>query len=52
MLPDFRTPDNIRIGFAPLYNSFVDVHTVAMRLREVVAEKVYQKYSTAKPVVT
>ena len=52
VLPDFRTPDNIRIGFAPLYNSFVDVHTVARRLREVVAEKVYQKYSTAKPVVT
>ena len=52
MLPDFRTPDNIRIGLAPLYNSFMDVHTVAMRLHEVVAEGVYKKYPTDKPVVT
>ncbi len=52
VLPDFRTPDNIRIGLAPLYNSFVDVHTVATRLHEVVAQGVYKKYPTDKPVVT
>lgn len=52
VLPDFRTPDNIRIGIAPLYNSFVDVYTVAMRLHEVVAQGLYKKYPSEKPVVT
>jgi kynureninase len=52
VLPDFRTPDNIRIGIAPLYNSFADIHAVAMRLSEVVSEKIYEKYPTDKPVVT
>jgi len=52
VLPDFRPPDNIRIGLAPLYNSFVDVHTVATRLHEVVAQGIYKKYPADKPVVT
>jgi kynureninase len=52
LLPDFRYPDNIRIGIAPLYNSFVDVHTVAMRLAEVVERGLYEKYPREQPVVT
>jgi kynureninase len=52
VLPDFRTPDNIRIGVAPLYNSFADIHAVATRLQEVVTQGVYKKYPAARPVVT
>jgi kynureninase len=52
VLPDFRYPDNIRIGIAPLYNTFADVHTVAAALAEVVEQGVYKKYPTEKPVVT
>jgi kynureninase len=52
VLPDFRYPDNIRIGIAPLYNTFADVHAVATRLAEVVQQGVYKKYPTEKPVVT
>jgi kynureninase len=52
VLPDFRYPDNIRIGIAPLYNTFADVHAVATRLAEVVEQGVYEKYPTEKPVVT
>ena len=52
VLPDFRYPDNIRIGIAPLYNTFADVHAVAAALAEVVEQGVYEKYPTEKPVVT
>lgn len=52
VLPDFRYPDNIRIGIAPLYNTFADVHAVAAALAKVVEQEVYKKYPTEKPVVT
>jgi hypothetical protein len=37
---------------APLYNSYVDVYTAAARLHEVVAQGVYKKYPSERPVVT
>ena len=52
VLPDFRPPDNIRLGFAPLYTSYVDVYTAVMRLRQVVTEKRYENYSQEKTDVT
>ena len=52
VLPDFRYPDNIRIGIAPLYNTFADVHAVAAALAAVVEQGVYEKYPVEKPVVT
>ena len=52
VLPDFRYPDNIRIGIAPLYNTFADVHAVAAALAAVVEQGVYKKYPVEKPVVT
>jgi kynureninase len=33
VIPDFRVPDMIRLGFAPLYTRFVDVHDALERLR-------------------
>ena len=27
IIPDFRAPDNIRLGVTPLYTSFTDLHT-------------------------
>jgi kynureninase len=52
ILPDFRYPDNIRVGIAPLYNTFADVHAVATALAAVVEQGVYEKYPVEKPVVT
>jgi kynureninase len=52
VLPDFRRPDNIRLGIAPLYNSFADLHTAVERLRAVVAERLYEHYDAAGLTVT
>lgn len=52
VLPDFRRPDNIRIGIAPLYNTFTDLHQAVERLREVVTRGLYQRYETTGLKVT
>jgi kynureninase len=52
ILPDFRPPDNIRLGLAPLYTSFRDIHTTVMRLQQIVEERLYEKYPREISVVT
>ncbi len=52
VIPDFREPDNIRFGFAPLYTSFEDVWETVERLQWVMDEKLYEKYLEEKPTVT
>jgi len=52
VIPDFRTPDNIRLGITPLYTSFADIHRALERMREIVAEKVYESYSKERLAVT
>jgi kynureninase len=52
VIPDFRTPDNIRLGFAPLYISFSDIWQGFDRIRQVVEEKRYEKYPQQKLTVT
>jgi|HigsolmetaAR202D_1030399.scaffolds.fasta_scaffold00367_21 kynureninase len=52
VLPDFRPPDNLRLGIAPLYNSFSDIHATVMRLKQIVSEGLHLKYSNTKPTVT
>ena len=52
VLPDFRRPDNIRLGIAPLYNSFADLHTAVERLRAVVVDRLYERYDASGLIVT
>ena len=52
LIPDFREPDNIRIGLAPLYTSFLDVWEGIDRLRRAVVEKRYEKYPARRQLVT
>jgi kynureninase len=52
VLPDFRTPDNIRLGLAPLYTSFAEVHEAVQRIRRVVEERCYLKHAEEKLAVT
>lgn len=52
VIPDFRAPDNIRLGFAPLYISFAEVWEGFDRIRQVMEEKLYEKYPKQKLMVT
>jgi kynureninase len=52
VIPDFRAPDNIRLGFAPLYISFTDIWEGFDRIRKVVEEKRYEKYPKQRLLVT
>ncbi len=52
VIPDFRYPDNIRLGIAPLYTSFADIYEGLSRLRRVLVERLYEKYPVERPEVT
>jgi kynureninase len=52
VLPDFRAPDNIRLGITPLYTTFDDIRQAAQRLRTVVEKHLYEQYPVERPAVT
>ncbi|MFO7944992.1 MAG: kynureninase [Anaerolineales bacterium] len=45
VIPDFREPDNVRLGIAPLYTTFLDLHQAVGRMEQIVKEKEYLQYS-------
>ena len=52
VLPDFREPDNLRLGLTPLYTSFSEVWEGIERIRQAVTEKRYEKYPAQRLTVT
>lgn len=52
VIPDFRAPDTIRLGPAPLYTSFIDIHTAVQRMRAIVDGHVYEDFVGATATVT
>lgn len=52
VIPDFREPDNLRLGFAPLYTSFAEIWEGFNRIKRVMEEKRYEKYPKQKLTVT
>ena len=52
VLPDFRHPDVIRFGVAPIYTSFEEIHEAVVRLARVVNERRYERYSVERGAVT
>ena len=43
VIVDFRAPDIVRFGFAPLYNSFADVARALAVLADVMANETYRE---------
>lgn len=52
VIPDFRYPDNIRLGIAPLYTSFADIHAAILRFRRVLTDRIYEEYPSDRQEVT
>lgn len=52
VLPDFREPDNLRLGLSPLYTTYGEVWEAVDRIRRVVVEGRFQKYASGRTRVT
>ncbi|MEJ2358430.1 MAG: kynureninase [Deinococcales bacterium] len=52
VVPDFREPDTIRLGLAPLYTRFVDVWEAVDRLVALVESGAHRDYDDARAAVT
>jgi len=52
LIPDFRAPDNIRLGISPLYTSFSEIHTAVVRMQRIVQERLYKNYPGELTAVT
>jgi len=52
VIPDFRPPDNIRLGITPLYTTFTEIHQALDRMRTIVEEGIYEQYSSERLSVT
>jgi kynureninase len=52
IIPDFRAPDNLRFGFAPLYTSYVEVHTAVQRIANLMTAGLHLRYDAVRDSVT
>jgi kynureninase len=52
VVPDFRGPDAVRLGVAPLYTRHVDVWDALARLRDLVARGEHEQIPAARGRVT
>jgi kynureninase len=52
VIPDFRTPNRLRIGLAPLYTRFVDVYGGFARLRQIMNAESWRSFPAEPARVT
>ena len=52
IIPDFRPPDNLRFGFAPLYNTFSEIVKVASELLRIIRDNEIVSYTSDRDDVT
>jgi len=52
VIPDFREPDNIRLGIAPIYTTYFEIYKALERMRQIVEGKEYEGFSEKRTQVT
>jgi len=52
VIPDFREPNNMRLGISPLYTSYEEIYLAIMQLKEIITEKLYENYPNTRDQVT
>jgi kynureninase len=52
VIPDFREPDNIRLGITPIYTSFKDVWETVQRIERVITENRVSHFPVTRLTVT
>lgn len=52
IIPDFREPDNIRLGITPLFTTFTEICVAVREMAEIVDNKLFLKYSGQRENVT
>ena len=48
IIPDFRPPNNIRLGIAPLYNTFEEIFQTIIRIKKIVKTKEFERFGLDK----
>ena len=52
VIPDFREPDNIRLGLSPLYTTFTEIWEAVNRIYKIMEKKLFENYSDHRSIVT
>jgi kynureninase len=52
VLPDFRAPDNIRLGLSSMYTTFTEVHTAIQRMKRIIDSGAHTAYVNVTATVT
>ncbi|MBE0638841.1 MAG: kynureninase [Bacteroidales bacterium] len=52
IIPDFRSPDNIRFGITPIYTTYEEIYQAIRRLEEITSKKWFENYSKKILAVT
>jgi len=51
VIPDFRSPNGIRLAPVALYNSFEDVWRTVQILKKIMKEESYKKFENKREVI-
>jgi kynureninase len=52
VIPDFREPDNIRLGIAALYTNYEDIYRALDKIKDITENRLFENYSPERNLVT
>jgi len=52
VIPDFRDPDNIRLGIAPIYTTYKEINLAIRRIRTIIDDEIFKGYNNQRLKIT